>query len=330
MRGVSRYRCGVGVRRGLARGGAPCVAQEQREPGAGPTRDAARAAGATIRAIHIIVDNVFDPNNPEEDKALYRWANRVHVRTRTSVIEDILLFAPGDTFVARLLDESARALRARGFIAEATVEPGSYDAATNSVDVNVRVRDSWSLALDLKLNRNGGETEWGIGLSDNNLFGTGKTLEVSLRERDRSRRDGARLRRRQRVRQPRAAAGAVRATRATAIGASSASNGRSSRSTRAGRSAARFTTSSASTRCTTSARRSTSSGTTSTRSTLQGGWSRGARRAARAALAVRRHVRGAHVPRRRPTCRSRCCCRRTASSSIRGSAGSASRTTTGR
>ena len=65
--------------------------------------------------------------------------------------------------------------------------PAAYDAATNSVDVNVHVRDSWSLALDLKLNRTGGQTEWGIGLSDNNLFGTGKTLEVALRERDRSR-----------------------------------------------------------------------------------------------------------------------------------------------
>ena len=51
------------------------------------------------------------------------------------------------------------------------------------------------------------------------------------------------------------------------------------------------------------------------------------RRAPRAALAVRRHVRGAHVSRRRRTSRSRCCCRRTASSSIRGSVGDGSRTT---
>jgi hypothetical protein len=143
------------------------------------SRERLEQAGATIRAIHITVDNVFDPNDPDEDKKLYRWANRVHVLTRDEVLEDILLFAPGDPFVARLLDESARTLRARGFISEATVEPGEYDAATNSVDVNVRVRDSWSLAMDLKLNRKGGETEWGIGLSDNNLFGTGKTVEVS-------------------------------------------------------------------------------------------------------------------------------------------------------
>ena len=143
------------------------------------SRERLEQAGATIRAIHVTVDKIFDPNDPDEDKALYRWANRVHVLTRDEVIEDILLFAPGDPFVARLLDESARTLRARGFISEATVEPGEYDAATNSVDVNVRVRDSWSLAMDLKLNRKGGETEWGIGLSDNNLFGTGKTVEIS-------------------------------------------------------------------------------------------------------------------------------------------------------
>jgi hypothetical protein len=145
----------------------------------GALRTRLEESGATIRSIRITVDNVFDLNNPEENKRLYRWANNVHVPTRESVIEHILLFRVGDPFVARVLDESARAIRARGFIAEATVEPGTYDAATNSVDVEVRVRDSWSLQFDLKLNHTGGETEWGIGLSENNLFGTGKTLEIS-------------------------------------------------------------------------------------------------------------------------------------------------------
>ncbi len=169
-------RCGT---IGALFGAAQLAAQEPNpSPSAGPTRAQLEQAGATIRAIHVTVDNVFDPNNPAEDKALYRWANRVHVLTRETVVGDILLFSEGERFVARLLDESARALRGRGFISEATVEPGSYDAATNSVDVNVHVRDSWSLALDLSLSRSGGQTEWGIGLSDSNLFGTGKTFEI--------------------------------------------------------------------------------------------------------------------------------------------------------
>lgn len=155
----------------------------QEEPTTAPEtaaslRERLEQSGATIRSIRITVENVFDLNDPEENKRLYRWANNVHVPTRERVIEDILLFRVGDPFVGRVLDESARAIRARGFIAEATVQPGAYDAATNSVDVEIHVRDSWSLAFDLKLNHTGGETEWGIGLAEGNLFGTGKTLEI--------------------------------------------------------------------------------------------------------------------------------------------------------
>src|SRR5882672_591712 len=130
-----------------------------------PARAELERRGATIRAITIIVDNVFDPSKPDENKRLYRWANRVHIRTHESVIDDMLLFDVGDTFDGRLLDESALA-------------PRAYDPATNSVEVEVRVRDSWTLAPDLKFSRSGGENEFAIGLSDANLFGTGKGLTV--------------------------------------------------------------------------------------------------------------------------------------------------------
>ncbi|HZF28747.1 MAG TPA: BamA/TamA family outer membrane protein [Gammaproteobacteria bacterium] len=143
-----------------------------------PARAELERRGATIRAITIIVDNVFDPSKPDENKRLYRWANRVHIRTHESVIDDMLLFDVGDTFDGRLLDESARALRARGFLADAALAPRAYDPATNSVEVEVRVRDSWTLAPDLKFSRSGGENEFAIGLSDANLFGTGKGLTV--------------------------------------------------------------------------------------------------------------------------------------------------------
>ena len=70
---------------------------------AGPTAPDAAAldaqleqAGVTIREINLTVDNVFDPSNPKEDKALYRWANKVHVRTHDPVIESALLFGVGD------------------------------------------------------------------------------------------------------------------------------------------------------------------------------------------------------------------------------------------
>jgi hypothetical protein len=137
--------------------------------------------GATIRAVNVVVDDVFDSDDPQEDKALYRLANRLHLTTRESVIDSALLFHSGDPFAARLLDESARSLRALGFIAATTIEPTSYDAATNSVAVDVRVRDSWTLATDLKFHHSGGISEWGAGLEDRNLLGMGKSLKVSHR-----------------------------------------------------------------------------------------------------------------------------------------------------
>ena len=140
------------------------------------------ARRATIGDVAIAVDNVFDTSNPEEDKKLYHWANRVHVRTRPSVIDAVLLFERGDYFDARVVEESARTLRARDYVAAATITPARYDAATNSVDLDVRVRDSWSLAPDLKFSRSGGENEVGAGISDSNLFGTGKELTISYTE----------------------------------------------------------------------------------------------------------------------------------------------------
>ncbi len=154
----------------------------QEPPGdAAALRAALEMSGATIRRINIVVDNVFDPSNPEENKRLYRWANRIHVRTRPRVIESVLLFDVGDVFEGRLLDESARALRGRGFLADATVTPSHYDAATNTVEVDVHVRDAWNLAPDLRFSRSGGENEFGIGMSDGNLFGTGKSLTLSYK-----------------------------------------------------------------------------------------------------------------------------------------------------
>jgi hypothetical protein len=71
------------------------------------------ALGATIGRVVIDVEDIFDTSKPEEDKRLYRWANNVHVNTRPSVVEDILLFAEGDLLTGQILAESERLLRDR-------------------------------------------------------------------------------------------------------------------------------------------------------------------------------------------------------------------------
>src|SRR5689334_10905490 len=58
-----------------ADGDAPPVAEEP----TAPPREELERRGASIRSITIVVENVFDPSKPEENKRLYRWANKVHI-----------------------------------------------------------------------------------------------------------------------------------------------------------------------------------------------------------------------------------------------------------
>ena len=135
--------------------------------------------GSTIGAKNNHFDNFFNPTDRALHKRLYRWANNVHVTTRPSVVEDVLLFESGDTLSAQLIAESERLLRDRRYVADATITPGAYDAATNTTAINVWMRDAWSLEPDIKLSRTGGENEWGLGLSEDNLLGRGKSMTLS-------------------------------------------------------------------------------------------------------------------------------------------------------
>ena len=135
--------------------------------------------GATIGAVNIQIDNVFNTSDPAENKRLYRWANNVHITTRPSVVEDVLLFESGDALSAQLIAESERLLRERRYVADATITPGAYDPATNTTAVNVWMRDAWSLEPDIKLSRTGGENEFGLGLTEDNLLGRGKSMTLS-------------------------------------------------------------------------------------------------------------------------------------------------------
>jgi outer membrane protein assembly factor BamA len=155
----------------------PALAQ----PEDGLDLEALERLGIPIGEINIRVEDVFDLDNPEEDKVLYRFANRLHIQTRKSTVESVLLFERGDRFEARVLDESARALRATGYVAETEIKPTNFNIETNTVDIDVFVKDSWSLSPDLKLSRNGGANEYGFGISEDNLFGLGKSLTLSFK-----------------------------------------------------------------------------------------------------------------------------------------------------
>ena len=141
-----------------------------------PKDEELEAAGAVIGDVVLERRNIFDLSDPEEDKWLYRWANRLHVVTRDSVIRNQVLFQPGDTYSARLLEETERIVRGNRFIYEARVEPVRYEDGV--VDVRVTTQDVWSLTPDVSFSRSGGENRTAFGIEETNLLGTGQLLRL--------------------------------------------------------------------------------------------------------------------------------------------------------
>ena len=164
---------------GLALAGAS-LAQTDTPPGDGtalPKPAELEAAGATVGEIVFDRQNVFDLTNPEENNALYRLANRWHIVTRESIVRNQLLFKPGDTFSARLLEESERLLRQNVYFYDARIEPVGYE--NGEVAIRVRTRDLWTLMPGLSVSRSGGENRSRVSLSERNLLGRGISVRFS-------------------------------------------------------------------------------------------------------------------------------------------------------
>ncbi len=143
-----------------------------------PTPDQLEARRAMIGSVAISVDEIFDEADPREDGLLYRLANDLKIHTREGTIREALLLRPGDTFSVQKAEESARLLRERNYLADAEVVPARYDAQTNTVDMNVRVRDVWTLEPGIGIGRSGGTNKTRLRVADENLFGFGQKLAL--------------------------------------------------------------------------------------------------------------------------------------------------------
>jgi outer membrane protein assembly factor BamA len=141
-----------------------------------PKGEDLEAAGAVIGDIVLEKRNIFDLSDPKENKWLYRWANRLHIVTRDSVIRNQLLFSHGDAYSGRLLEETERIIRSNRFIYDAGVEPLRYENGV--VDVKVTTQDVWSLTPDVSFSRSGGENRTALGIEETNLLGRGQLLRL--------------------------------------------------------------------------------------------------------------------------------------------------------
>lgn len=133
-------------------------------------------ADAKFGSVMIDSRQIFDLSETGEGW-FYRWGNRLHMLTRDGAIEAQLLFEEGEVYDADVLEETERALRAKGYLLDAWVQP--YRVCGNRVDVAVVTRDLWTLQPEIDYSRSGGETTSAFGITDNNFLGLGKEVELT-------------------------------------------------------------------------------------------------------------------------------------------------------
>ena len=139
------------------------------------------AQKAVIGKIELRRENVFDLTEPEENKRVFRLANRLHIVTREGTILKQLLIESGEPLSKQSTDETERILRQNKYLHDADIQPTRVENGV--VDLAITTRDVWSLSPELSISHSGNETRSRIGLEDSNLLGRGQMLRV-LRDKD--------------------------------------------------------------------------------------------------------------------------------------------------
>ena len=145
-----------------------------------PAQSADNFEGYTIGRIAIVRGNVFDLSKPEENTAIGRWGNRLHIVTREKVIRLELLFNEGDPYSKKIIEESERNLRKFDFLKDVVIT-AVPNHKTKTVDIVVSTSDQWSLIMGGTLGGTSENVETGIDLGEKNLLGRGVSLKYGLR-----------------------------------------------------------------------------------------------------------------------------------------------------
>ncbi|KAF2518453.1 hypothetical protein E0W68_09005 [Flavobacterium salilacus subsp. salilacus] len=105
-----------------------------------------------------------------------RSGNTVHIKTKQFTIRNRLLFKKNDRLDSLLVKESARLIRAERYTRRVLITPVPIPNSNDSVDVYIRVLDSWSLTPNLSASNSGTNVE----VTERNLFGWGHQFGNSI------------------------------------------------------------------------------------------------------------------------------------------------------
>jgi hypothetical protein len=139
--------------------------------------------GKIIRNINIVTLDPFGYSEIDSTKKPRNWAenngNRIHIKTKRLAIQNLLLIRENKPFDSLLVKESVRLIRAQSYINRVASITELIEANADSVDIFIRVLDTWSLLPRVSFS----DTKANLQLNERNFFGSGHTLNSQYQKR---------------------------------------------------------------------------------------------------------------------------------------------------
>lgn len=139
--------------------------------------------GKVIRNITIETLDPFGYSVTNEKKVpkhkLEHFGNTVHIKTKEVTIRNSILFKKYDKLDSKLLLESERLIRSQRYIREVTIVPVDIPKNKDSIDIKIRVLDSWTLIPTGSLS----STESSAKLTERNILGFGHLISGNVKNR---------------------------------------------------------------------------------------------------------------------------------------------------
>lgn len=136
-----------------------------------------RNEGKIIRKISIetldpfgydVDDYIKQPENKVE-----KFGNDVHIKTKKWTIRNLLLFKKNEPLDSLVAKESERLIRKQRYVRSVIVKPIEIPNCKDSVDISIRVLDSWSLIPTGVITESKGNFE----ITERNFFGLGHEIQ---------------------------------------------------------------------------------------------------------------------------------------------------------
>lgn len=113
----------------------------------------------------------FSAENDKEtpDKKIERLGNFLHIKTKNWTIRNLLLFKKYDALDSVVVKESERLIRSQRYVRSVIIKPVPIENCTDSIDVSVRVLDTWSSIPTGAFS----SSKANLDLTERNIFGLG-------------------------------------------------------------------------------------------------------------------------------------------------------------